>query len=113
DLRAEMVDRFGPLPEPAKRLFQVTAVRLKLQQLGIRRMDLGESGGRVEYGTATTADPLAVVQLVQREPNTYRLEGATLLRVSRTMKTFNDRLEFAERLLGRLAPAPISRAVGA
>ena len=45
-----------------------------------------------------------MVKLVQNQPATYRLEGATLLRVSRQLKDFEARLAFAEELLDLLAP---------
>jgi len=47
DLYAEFVDRFGLPPDPLKRLFKVTALKLRAQPLGIARLDLGENGGRV------------------------------------------------------------------
>ncbi len=103
DLQAEMIDRFGLLPESLKCLFAVTAVKLKTQPLGIVRVDLGESGGRIEFSPDTEVDPLAIVNLVQSQPETYRLDGATILRVSRKMADFAARTAFAEELLARLA----------
>ena len=47
---------------------------------------------------------LSVVQLVQKEPGTYRLEGATLLRASRDLPSFEARLSFAQTLLDTLTP---------
>ncbi|MDH3644565.1 MAG: transcription-repair coupling factor, partial [Gammaproteobacteria bacterium] len=104
DMQAEMIDRFGLLPEPLKTLFQVTALKLKTQPLGILRLDLGDQGGRVEFSPQTSVDPLAVVKLVQNHPATYRLEGATMLRVSRQLKDFPARLSFASELLELLGP---------
>jgi transcription-repair coupling factor (superfamily II helicase) len=104
DLQGEMIDRFGLLPDPLKALFQLTGLRLKTQPLGILRLDLGEHGGRIEFSPQTTVDPLAVVKLVQQLPATYRLEGATVLRVTRELKDVAARLAFAEELLERLAP---------
>jgi len=110
DLRAEMIDRFGRLPEPLKALFHVTGLKLKTQPLGILRLDLGDQGGRVEFSPHTTVDPLAVVKLVQSQPATYRLEGATMLRVSRQLTDFSARVAFAENLIDLLAPATPSSA---
>jgi transcription-repair coupling factor (superfamily II helicase) len=108
DLQAEMIDRFGLMPESLKALFHVTGLKLKTQPLGILRLDLGEQGGRIEFSPQTSVDPLAVVKLVQNQPATYRLEGATLLRVSRQLKDFDARLAFAEELVNLLAPAAAS-----
>ena len=82
----------------------VTGLKLKTQPLGILRLDLGDQGGRVEFSPQTTVDPLAVVKLVQSQPATYRLEGATMLRISRRLTDFAARLTFAEELVDLLAP---------
>ena len=105
DLYAEIIDRFGAMPEPLKNLFQMTQLKLRMAPLGILRLDFGEAGGRMEFSTETQVDPLAVVHLVQREPNTYRLEGATLLRVTRKTESFADRVAFVGELLDRLTPS--------
>jgi transcription-repair coupling factor (superfamily II helicase) len=101
-----VVDRFGPLPQPLRQLFQITALKLRLLPLAIERLDLGEAGGRVEFGSTTPVDPLAIVRLVQNQPATYRLEGGANLRITRTLSSFDERVAFAEHLLEKLEPGP-------
>ena len=102
DLRSEIIDRFGGLPQSLRDLFAVTELKLKLEPLGIVRLDLGQRSGRLEFSSQPQVDPLAVVRLVQNEPNTYKLDGATLLRVKRTLQDFESRLAFANELLDKL-----------
>ena len=102
DLHAEFVDRFGGLPVPLRHLFRATELRLRLQQMGIRRLDLGENGGRLEFAADTPVDPFSLIQLVQKEPNSHRLEGATTLRVTRKLTDFDARIEYADQLLDKL-----------
>jgi transcription-repair coupling factor (superfamily II helicase) len=109
DLRAEVIDRFGRLPESVQQLFALTTLKLKLQPMGILRLDLGTTGGRVEFSPQTTVDPLAVVKLVQAQPATYQLDGAAMLRVKRSLEGFDQRLEFANQLITELAPAESTR----
>ena len=47
-------------------------------------------------------DPISIIRLVQAEPNTYRLEGGTTLRVTRKLEDFEQRIEYAYELLDRL-----------
>ncbi|MEQ8861093.1 MAG: TRCF domain-containing protein [Pseudomonadales bacterium] len=103
DLRAEVVDRFGPLPEPLKQLFRVTGVKLRMQALGIRRLDLGPGGGKLEFNADTRVNPASIVHLVQTQTATYRLDGATQLRVTRQLPEFDARMDFALGLLDTLA----------
>jgi transcription-repair coupling factor (superfamily II helicase) len=112
DLRAEVVDRFGMPPQPLRQLFQITGLKLRMQPLGIDRLDLGDAGGKVEFGATTSVDPLTVVRLVQSFPSTYRLEGGANLRISRKLATFDERVQFADELLDTLATAPVAIRAG-
>jgi transcription-repair coupling factor (superfamily II helicase) len=105
DLRVEMIDRFGPLPQALRNLFRVTAVKLMASEVGIARIDFGVGGGRIEFRADTTVDPLALVRLVQREPNTFRLDGGTRLRMNRRLDEPEQRFDAVAALLARLRPA--------
>ena len=104
NLQSEVIDRFGPLPEPLKQLLRVTALKLRMQAIGVLKLDLGNAGGRMEFSAETQVDPLSVVRLVQGQPATYRLDGATQLRFTRELPTFEDRMRFAHELLDLLTP---------
>jgi transcription-repair coupling factor (superfamily II helicase) len=75
-----------------------------MQALGVRRLDLGAQGGRLEFTADTRVDPLTIVRLVQTQTATYRLDGATHLRVSRALADFDARLTFTHALLDTLTP---------
>ncbi len=104
ELRAELIDRFGRLPPPLMQLFRVTALKLRLNRIGASRFDLGENGGRVKFSKDAKVDPAAVVSLVQRQPNTYRLAGSTRLRITRALPTLDERFAFADQLIHALTP---------
>ncbi len=80
DLGAEIIDRFGPLPPPAKTLLVVHGLRQRAAALGIRRLELGAAAGLVEFGPAHQVEPDRVVRLVQQPGGRYRLDGPTRLR---------------------------------
>ena len=111
ELQIEMIDRFGLLPEPLKHLFRVTALKLKIEPLGIVRLDLGEHGGRIEFGAVTQVDPATIVNLVQRQPATYQLKDVTL-RINRRLENFERRMDFATELLQTLNPKRDDNSLG-
>ncbi|MEL6749718.1 MAG: transcription-repair coupling factor, partial [Pseudomonadota bacterium] len=49
ELKIEMIDRFGLLPEPAQHLLDVTSLKLRLTELGIRKIEAGPQGGRLLF----------------------------------------------------------------
>ena len=102
ELEAEMIDRFGPLAPPLQNLFRITRLKLRAASLGLTRLDVGPLGGLVDFGTEHRVDPARVLKLVQKEPKTYRLEGAVRLRFTRRGESDAIRLATAAALLTAL-----------
>lgn len=105
ELQVEIIDRFGLLPPPLKRLFQVTELKLISQRIGVVKIDIGPERGKLEFSNQTEVDPIKIVNLVQREGQTYKLEGASTLRIAKALPEFEDRLTFTLHLLESLTPA--------
>jgi transcription-repair coupling factor (superfamily II helicase) len=99
ELQVELVDRFGPLPEATRNLFHLTALRLRAEPLGIRRLDAGPAGGFVEFGPATTVSPVWLVKLLRDELGTYRLDRQQKLRFKADLEDKAARFSFVEQLL--------------
>ncbi|WP_237056041.1 transcription-repair coupling factor [Microbulbifer sediminum] len=79
ELQVEMIDRFGLLPEPVKHLFRTTEIKLRAEQMGIRKLEASAARGRIEFSEETAVDPLTLVKLVQTQPGRYQLQGANQL----------------------------------
>ncbi|HHA2759183.1 MULTISPECIES: transcription-repair coupling factor [Stenotrophomonas] len=104
ELQVEMIDRFGLLPDAAKHLFAIAELKLKANTLGIRKLDLGENGGRIVFESKPNIDPIAVIQLIQKQPNLYAMEGPDKLRIKHPLPLPEDRFNAARALLTTLAP---------
>ncbi|WP_263141770.1 transcription-repair coupling factor [Pseudomonas alcaligenes] len=104
ELQVEMIDRFGLLPEPTKNLVRLTLLKLQAEQLGIKKIDAGPQGGRIEFAADTCVDPLVLIKLIQSQPNRYKFEGATLFKFQVPMERAEERFNTLEALLERLAP---------
>jgi len=105
ELQVEMIDRFGLLPPQTRNLFRLTALKLRAQQLGIAKLEAGDSGGRIEFEADTRVEPLTLVTLVQQQPTRYKLDGASALRFTLPMSKADDRFHCVEALLERLTPS--------
>ena len=102
ELQVEMIDRFGLLPEPTKNLVRITLLKLQAEKLGIKKIDAGPQGGRIEFAADTCVDPLTLIKLIQSQPTRYKFEGATLFRFSVPMERPEERFNTLEALLERL-----------
>jgi transcription-repair coupling factor (superfamily II helicase) len=106
DMTAELIDRFGSLPPPADNLLRLARLRLAARALGIRRFDLGPQGGSVQFEESNQVDTVHVLELIQKQPREYRLEGTLKLRISRNLPQPAARFEYAQTLLTRLGRPP-------
>ena len=102
ELQVEMIDRFGLLPVPTKTLFRVTSLKLRAEKLGIKKLDAGPKGGKLEFDQDTTVHPGTIVDLVQSEPHRYRLTAANQLAFEENMENPETRFSRIERMLERL-----------
>ncbi|RUR40769.1 transcription-repair coupling factor [Vreelandella populi] len=102
ELQVELIDRFGLLPQPLKNLVRQTRLRQRAEQLGISRIEAGESRGRILFDGTTKIDPLTLVTLIQTSPQHYRLDGSDTLRFEFSMETHDQRFEQVESLLSTL-----------
>ncbi|HST27171.1 MAG TPA: transcription-repair coupling factor [Rudaea sp.] len=106
ELQVEMIDRFGLLPEPVKNLFAAAALKLGANALGIRRLELGENGGRIVFRPNPAIEPMTVIKLIQTQPKTYALDGQDKLRIRMPLPGAAERLGAAQNLLRTLAAKP-------
>ncbi|WP_249975363.1 transcription-repair coupling factor [Vreelandella olivaria] len=102
ELQVELIDRFGLLPSPLKNLIRQTKLRQRAEQLGVARIEAGDSRGRILFSNATQVDPLTLVTLIQQSPQHYRLDGSDTLRFEFSMETVEQRFEKVENLLTTL-----------
>ncbi|GAB6195675.1 transcription-repair coupling factor [Lysobacter xanthus] len=103
ELQVEMIDRFGLLPEPAKHLFAVAELKLDATALGIRKLELAEKTGRVQFVEKPNVDPMAIIRLIQGQPKLYRMDGPDKLKLTLDLPEAGQRIAAARGLLITLA----------
>ena len=99
ELQVEMIDRFGLLPEPLKLLFRVTQLKLEAEKYGIKKIDANVKTGRIEFKAQTPIDPMSLVQMIQNDPQTYKLGSANSLQFTHNCDEGAAKLDFISELL--------------
>ena len=103
ELKEEMIDRFGLLPDAARNLFQISRLKQLAGPLGARKIDLGEKGGRILFAAGASIDPGRLIGLLQSDPQSYRLDGQDRLKIKRDLPELEGRLRLLEQLFGEIA----------
>ncbi len=103
ELQVELIDRFGLLPEPARNLLRIAAIKQRAASLGLEKIDVADQGGFIVFGEESHIDPVALVQLVQNDEQGYRLHGSHRLAFRAELGDLDQRFKMIENLLEHLA----------
>ncbi len=109
ELKIEMIDRFGLLPDTTITLFNVTSLKMIATPLGIRKIDVGPVSGRFIFEKNPTLNVKALLTLVQGEPQNYQLKGNESLHfnLNEDMETLSL-VQWIKTLLQKLTPEPVT-----
>ncbi|WP_312043889.1 transcription-repair coupling factor, partial [Erwinia sp.] len=102
DLKVELIDRFGQLPDPARNLLDIATLRLLAKKIGIRRVEASEKGGFIEFAEKNKADPAWLIGLLQKEPQNWRLDGPTKLKFIRDLGERKLRIKWVREFMGQV-----------
>jgi transcription-repair coupling factor (superfamily II helicase) len=73
DIRYELIDRFGPLPQPVESLLEVMKIRRVLVDFGAIGLDYTGREIALTFDEKPRIDPAAVLALIERDPTRYRI----------------------------------------
>ena len=107
DLKSEIIDRLGMFEQPVANLFSVASLKLRARNLGMKRMDFGSKGGKVEFYNHCSISPERVIGLIT-EHTSYRLDGSEKLRLSKALPDSASRISEADFLLKFLGDGLVS-----
>jgi transcription-repair coupling factor (superfamily II helicase) len=100
---AEMIDRFGPLPDEVENLLQTVVIKRHCLSAGIDRVDAGPKGATVAFRNDHFANPEALVVFITKQVGTAKLRPDHTLVYRRAWTNPADRLAGVRRLVQELA----------
>jgi transcription-repair coupling factor (superfamily II helicase) len=100
---AELIDRFGPLPEDVKHLFEIIFIKQLAKAAGVEKIDAGPKGGTITFRGNAFAQPMKLVQFIAQHSGTMKVRPDQKIVVTRDWPTADDRLAGARALLTQLA----------
>ena len=100
-MQEELVDRFGPTPEPAQALLASHRLRLLGRDKGVRKIDAGPERTTLQFVPKPPFDAGALILLVQRDGR-IRFSGPDRIRIERAAPTLTERVALVRDFLGKL-----------
>ena len=91
-LAAEMIDRFGPLPDATANLVKLIEIKHQAIEAHIAKIDVGAKGSLVSFHNDSFPDPMGLVSYAQRLEGTIRLRPDNKIVITRVWGDPKSRL---------------------
>jgi transcription-repair coupling factor (superfamily II helicase) len=102
ELREELVDRFGELPEAARALLECHGVRIDAKPLGVSRIDATHEAVQLQFIKNPPLDGAKVIDFIRKRKNA-RLAGPEKLRIEAKLPAWQERAQAVREILQQLA----------
>jgi len=100
---AELIDRFGPLPEEVRHLLNVVEIKGLCRQAGIEQIDAGPKGAVIAFRNNSFANPEGLIAFLRDAGKQVKLQPDHRLIYYANWPDPEDRLSGTRDLLKRLA----------
>ncbi|PNI06302.1 transcription-repair coupling factor [Vibrio diazotrophicus] len=100
ELKVELIDRFGKLPDAALNLLALAQLKLDAAQLKIRKIEAHEKGGYIEFYPNADINPMFLVKLLQSQPKKFAMDGPTKFKYALPLVDRRERIQFVADMLG-------------
>ena len=109
---AELIDRFGPLPDEAQHLLEVVAIKALCRLAGIEKIDAGPKGAVIAFRNKSFANPEGLIAFIREEGKGVKLQPDHRLIYYADWDTPEERLAGTRDLLRRLVEiaGPVKKA---
>ncbi len=101
-MAAELVDRFGPLPQEVENLLQVVALKRACREAGVEKLEAGPKGMVLSFRGNAFSNPAGLVAWLASKGGLVRLRPDHKLAIAREMDVAT-RLRFARDTVAALA----------
>ncbi|GAA0214851.1 transcription-repair coupling factor (superfamily II helicase) [Brevundimonas nasdae] len=102
-LAAELIDRFGPLPDEAQQLLKIVGIKANCRKACIEKIDIGPRGAVLTLRDNSFPNPVGLVGLIQKNQAFWKIRPDQKIVVSGDWPTAEDRLKVAEGITADLA----------
>ncbi len=102
-LAAELIDRFGPLPDEAEQLLKVVAIKGMCRQANVAKIDVGPKGAVIAFRGDRFDNAAGLVGHIQKNQAFWKLRPDQKVVVRGDWPEPEQRLTAAERILAELS----------
>ncbi|MDC3391904.1 transcription-repair coupling factor, partial [Candidatus Thioglobus sp.] len=102
DLKIEMIDRFGLLPDQTNNLFESTSLKIQSKEVGILKINIYDEKLEITLNEKNLIDTSKIINLIQTKPQKFQLKNQNTLISNETMEADFSRIRGASKLIESL-----------
>ncbi len=102
DIRVELIDRFGLLPEYLKNLFSVTEIKLAAQDIGITNIQVTDNGTKLKFNEQPNINHVKLIEMIQTQSSLYHFDGKQTFRILESFDNIEERAKQIYAVIDRL-----------
>jgi len=92
ELKIEMIDRFGLLPEPTQNLFESSSLKNYSQEIGILTINIYDDKAEITLNVNNIIDTTKIINLIQTKPQQFQLKNQNTIVVKEDMEADQSRI---------------------
>ncbi|MEM6384422.1 MAG: transcription-repair coupling factor [Pseudomonadota bacterium] len=100
---AELIDRFGPLPDPVEGLLKLVYIKVLCYRAGIEKLDAGPKGAVIQFRGNSFANPAGLMRYIGEPASQARVKPDHRIVFARDWAKIDTRVKGAAVLAAKLA----------
>jgi transcription-repair coupling factor (superfamily II helicase) len=100
---AELIDRFGPMPEEVEHLLKIVYIKALCRKANVEKLDAGPKGIVIQFREKTFPNPVGLVRMIAEQGSLAKIRGDQSVVFIRDWPTPEKRLQGAAVVVTQLA----------
>lgn len=102
DMREELIDRFGPIPQEVENLLQTIEIKQLCYRANIAKVDAGAKGILIAFHNNKFAAADKLIDLVARSFGVFKIRPDQKLFVDRDLSSYTERMTILKKTVNKL-----------
>ena len=103
DLKIEMIDRFGALPDSTSNLFESSSLKNYSNHIGVLKINIYDDKAEITLNEKNSIDASKIINLIQTQPTQYQLKNQNTIVINESMEPDMSRIIKISKLLSTIA----------
>ncbi len=102
DMREELIDRFGPIPQEVENLLKTVEIRQLCKKANIEKIDAGAKGFLIAFHNNVFHAPEKLIKMIERSFGTIKIRPDQKILINGDLESYPQRLSVIREYINRI-----------